>query len=226
MKKIILVLISILFFNILSFTQLTISTVVTNANPTTLSISGDTVELMLTTELLFSGSPIDTVAQVVYRIRTDTMESLGTPFRTVFGSSTFVGGILMDTVDFEYFPGEVRTGPINVIIIWPSLVEPSVGLDSIVEQVYFPFNVSIPLEEDALNFEVFPNPSNSIVLVSIHSSIGEVCCAELYNASGVCIAKYGNEINQISLSEFDSGVYILRVIASNNRVYHRKIIKY
>lgn len=89
---------------------------------------------------------------------------------------------------------------------------------------------SVPLgipttETNGVN--VYPNPSASFVNVSLATS--ETHVFELYDAAGKLIHTFSNSnaVNQIDMTNYENGVYILKVADANGTPVHtQRIVKY
>jgi len=96
-------------------------------------------------------------------------------------------------------------------------------------------NITIILEEIILSINdienekiisVFPNPSSEIINVSISNS--EIKSIEVFNILGEKIATFQlqNVSNtEIDISNLNSGVYLLRIFDTSNKITLKKIIK-
>ncbi len=69
--------------------------------------------------------------------------------------------------------------------------------------------------------KIYPNPTASVVKID---SKEKVKSYELYNISGQLIRK-GNQTKEISLDNFNSGLYILKITLENNQIFTQKVIK-
>ncbi len=73
------------------------------------------------------------------------------------------------------------------------------------------------------NFSIYPNPSQSGIF-SIHNTQAEPISISVYDLKGKNIATFNSVENQINLSPFASGVYILK-IKSGTKISVQKVIK-
>ena len=69
--------------------------------------------------------------------------------------------------------------------------------------------------------KIYPNPTTSIIKIDSNEKIKSF---ELYNISGQLIEK-GGKVEEISLENNASGVYIIKIILENNEVSVSKVIK-
>ena len=71
-----------------------------------------------------------------------------------------------------------------------------------------------------LNFKVYPNPANDFVTISLE---GELKSVEVYSLQGQKIVTSTN--SEINISNFTSGIYLIKVEDSNGNVSTQKIVK-
>jgi hypothetical protein len=89
---------------------------------------------------------------------------------------------------------------------------------------------SVPLgipTTDANGVKVYPNPAESFVNVSLATS--ETHVFELYDAAGKLIHTFSNSnaVNQIDMTNYENGCYILKVADANGTPVHtQRIVKY
>lgn len=69
--------------------------------------------------------------------------------------------------------------------------------------------------------KIYPNPTTSVIKID---SKGKVKSFELYNISGQLVKK-GGKVEEISLENSTSGVYIIKITLENNEVSISKVIK-
>jgi hypothetical protein len=81
--------------------------------------------------------------------------------------------------------------------------------------------------EEAANlvFQVFPNPFNENIMISIDSD--ENRRFEIVSIDGKLVqsGQINNQLNTISTSELGAGIYMLNVIDNNGRRFVQKIVK-
>ncbi len=71
--------------------------------------------------------------------------------------------------------------------------------------------------DEAIQFNVFPNPAKDIVSISSDQTIDEI---RIFDQMGKCILTEDHLFNKISLSTFSSGIYIIEIRSKGN--YFRK----
>ncbi len=92
--------------------------------------------------------------------------------------------------------------------------------------------LSIPLsvlgEEDfnTIQFMLYPNPTKDILNVVLPSNI-ENAKVEIYNVLGkkVLVNKLTNNFNKINVSNFNSGIYLIKIIADNKAYSVKQFVK-
>ena len=97
--------------------------------------------------------------------------------------------------------------------------------------MYGVVNVTDPLSVDEYNFiqlDVYPNPAIDIVNIKLNT-LNEDASLEIYNMLGKVVMKKSYDFNaeslSIDISEFATGVYILKVSSSESTSYKRFIKK-
>ncbi len=78
-------------------------------------------------------------------------------------------------------------------------------------------------ELESENINIFPNPADNFILINANESISLI---ELYNNKGQLLSK--NKTNgksfEFDISEFEAGIYFLRIETKNN-TFSKQIIK-
>ena len=97
--------------------------------------------------------------------------------------------------------------------------------------MYGVVNVTDPLSVDEYNIiqlDVYPNPAIDIVNIKLNT-VNEHADLEIYNMLGKVVMKKSYDFNaeslSIDISEFATGVYILKVSSSESTSYKRFIKK-
>jgi hypothetical protein len=78
------------------------------------------------------------------------------------------------------------------------------------------------MERGQNDLRVFPNPSSEIINLDILAS--KVQALEVYGSDGKRVAVYSN-INRIDISSFAQGVYHLRLVATDGKLYRKSLRK-
>jgi len=78
----------------------------------------------------------------------------------------------------------------------------------------------------AADLQVYPNPAKNSCTIELNTGTNETAVAQLYNLNGSLVKQFEIPANQttstLSLNEFESGVYLLKVV-SGNYVFNNKI---
>ncbi len=90
---------------------------------------------------------------------------------------------------------------------------------------YVPFNIPIGLTEEHIEkINIYPNPSNGYFFVDVQTT--EKINFAVYSATGrLIIQNVLPESKQISLEQFQSGVYFLRLKIGENHFFHKIIMQ-
>ena len=80
---------------------------------------------------------------------------------------------------------------------------------------------SVGIEENEVVFNIYPNPVNDKLVIETEATIEEIC---IYDAFGRLMEKV-NETTTIDVSEYNAGVYIMKVRTDNGEVVKRFVKK-
>lgn len=74
---------------------------------------------------------------------------------------------------------------------------------------------------------IYPNPTNGILNVSISSQLVENTSIEVYDGLGKLAIKenLSNDSNSINLSKLEDGIYIFKIINNNKTIKVGKVVK-
>ncbi len=83
-----------------------------------------------------TGNPDSLTGDIFYYYLTDSMQSVFAPPRVFLQDTVneLVTDLFLDTIPIDIQPNEIRTGPMNYIIIWPAMNVAVADTDSIVIQ--------------------------------------------------------------------------------------------
>ena len=83
--------------------------------------------------------------------------------------------------------------------------------------------VSVPEEFDADAVNVYPNPATNMLYISNC----EEGTAVIYSITGQEIEQYrlSGQLNDINVSNFENGLYIIKIVGNNNEVTIKKFLK-
>jgi len=98
--------------------------------------------------------------------------------------------------------------------------------------IQMPYEISIittitKTSGNSPTLSVFPNPSNSFMILKVESNYSDNLTYHLYDMSGKLIQKdkvEGNE-TQINISAFRTGAYLLKIVNRNKEIKTFRIIK-
>jgi hypothetical protein len=78
-----------------------------------------------------------------------------------------------------------------------------------------------------MQIDVFPNPTRDLLNIRVNDQMFENASYKLYNLSGQLLehANLGKYDNEISFSNYDPGVYFLKITIGSNNVRTIKVIK-
>lgn len=71
---------------------------------------------------------------------------------------------------------------------------------------------------------IFPNPTSDFVTVGINKSFGEINCVEFYNSFGQVVLT-SKQLNNIDISELQSGLYFIKVTGTKGLTAITKLQK-
>ena len=80
---------------------------------------------------------------------------------------------------------------------------------------------SVGIEENEVVFNIYPNPVNDKLVIETEATIEEIC---IYDAFGRLMEKV-NETTTIDVSEYNAGVYIMKVRTDNGEIVKRFVKK-
>jgi hypothetical protein len=83
--------------------------------------------------------------------------------------------------------------------------------------------ISVPEEFNADELMVYPNPARNVLYIEN----GENSTAIIYSITGQEMGQYrlDGQLNEINVSNFESGLYVIRIIGDNNEVSTQKFLK-
>jgi len=79
-------------------------------------------------------------------------------------------------------------------------------------------------EQSMLDFYLYPNPSTGIFQIQMNGYNNESIQIRVMNCSGQIILKKIIDFNQIDLTEYGNGLYLLQFIYRNGETFSRKVI--
>lgn len=89
----------------------------------------------------------------------------------------------------------------------------------------YTFDIALGVDENAINeIALYPNPTTGNVFLS-QNTVNEINSVEIYQLDGKLISVSKQFLDSISLSEFQSGVYLLKFNMENGSSFTKKIVK-
>jgi hypothetical protein len=86
-------------------------------------------------------------------------------------------------------------------------------------------DATLGINENLLNeFKIYPNPTTEQIFIS-EEFIDEISYIEISQLDGKIIKKIVSNFSSISLSEFQSGIYLLKLVNNNGTSATKKIVK-
>ncbi len=121
---------------------------------------------------------------------------------------------------YDYFTGD----SINIVDLQPILL-----LNAGEYRIYFDKKIidsSVDVQEmyDSYTVQVFPNPAKDILEIELPEN-KEIKNWTVFDINGQIIKKENNQNNKINISEINSGIYYIKIINSENKIFIIKFIK-
>jgi uncharacterized surface protein with fasciclin (FAS1) repeats len=100
------------------------------------------------------------------------------------------------------------------------------GVVHVIDAVLLPTTTSVSNENDFNSFEVFPNPSNGVINISMEGSDYNNSIVRVLNTTGERVAEFrsSNTKDIINVSNLDTGIYIVEFVVDDNRYYKRVVV--
>ena len=116
----------------------------------------------------------------------------------------------------------VLSGTTTVTNDYDVILRASDGLNDVLQEFTITFMVGIE-ELDADEVKVYPNPARNMLY--IENGVGGT--AVIYSVTGQHMGEYqlNDQSNEINVSNFNSGLYIIRIVGDNNEVITKKFLK-
>jgi len=208
------------------------------------AILGDSTNITIFCKFVTAATNADTTVfgNVFFRYQTNWMWEVNHDWREIIdnnpGWASYPMGINQFNCRFYCNPSPdvCRTGPVNVIIIWPALTSSTFHLVDSAD--YFLPNVDITtpmgIENQYMNYgsNVFPNPIAPMQVVYINSKYSaEIAEILIYNSLGQIInsKEFGNGENAkgyvLPTDHLSPGIYHLHIIYQDRKTEVVKFIK-
>ena len=209
------------------------------------AVLGDTTTITIVAKFISSITNTDTLifGNVFFRYQTNWMWDYNHDYTETMddnpGAQTVNPGNQIYTCPIYVNPNPnyFRTGPVNVIIIWPAFYNPAIPL---VDSAFYPLynqDVSLPAgfeEQGSSKFgsTVFPNPAQSMQLVFINSKYSQqIEKISIINTMGQTISSkefFNGEDSKgyvLPTEELRPGLYHIQLFYQDKKVEVVKFIK-
>lgn len=166
-----------------------------------------------------------------YYYLTDSMDSAGVPPRLINNDTInqWYVGTFSDILSIDIRPDEIRTTPVNLIVVWPAMINPEVAdTDSIVIQIGFDGFLGItPTPDHPRGNIVYPCPAMQYIYIRPEeiSLIKEI---HILSMEGKTINSFESEEFTSGFINIDSlalGTYLVELEYFDSKIIRTKIIK-
>jgi hypothetical protein len=214
------------------------------AQPRTLSISfisqlepliiNDTTDFKLTLGVHHSitSVPDSIFGDIFYYYQTDSMIATSTPPRIINNvvNNIWVHDGEIDTISIDIRPEEIRTDPINLIVVWPAMSNPNIEDSSgIAYQVFSEGFMGEPgMNMSSETNIIFPCPAIQFMHIK-PSEMNQIRQIDITGVNGSTIASYVcQEFNggYINLEGLPPGTYVVTLYYFDKRVIQTRMLKY
>ena len=198
-------------------------------------IINDTTNFQVSVGVINGASLPDTVTgDIFYWYLTDSMIMSSQPARKLeqdFVSELVPDGFI-DTIHIDIQPNEIRTTPVNLIILWPAMIDSSVSDTHSISMYVLPvgfLHVQTGINPPYSNTQnlIFPCPTLQYIYIR-HEELSSINKIIIYSMDGQAIATYENDEfknGMINLENFVIGNYLVELIYYNNEIVKTKILK-
>lgn len=128
----------------------------------------------------------------------------------------------------DYFSNSY--GSLSITLGEP-VVETFLGTSKILTQGFQQTKMDVvnieDLQDSKIEIEVFPNPTNNLLNIQVKNADDLKIRCKLYNSEGKLLLRHDSNLQEfnISMSQFESGSYYLRVSTNHKKLNALKIIK-
>lgn len=201
------------------------------------AVPGDytyTDSVQINTQVLITTNtdiPVDAIGNVRYYIQTDSMFLSSQPPRLIDHSvsDVFVSASTgyADFFKLDLQPYEMRSGPINVVIVWPSFVSTSFPIsDSLFRLVNVALISTVSLDPVASTIyhqlKPFPNPTTGLLQFPDEAKTN-IQHLRISDVSGTVWKEQQSAI--INLQDLPNGIYWIHVFWNNGNTSFYPVIK-
>jgi hypothetical protein len=212
------------------FTSTLSITSITQLEPIIMFDSTD-FSINLTATDSIGGGPDTILGDLLYYYLTDSMINAGAPARVINESpaNVLIGFTFTDTLTIDIRPDEIRTTPVNLIILWPAILNPAVA-DSVSDTILVQLDGFLGLKPDPVieNRQIiFPSPALQYIYIR-PEELGYIKEIEIFTLQGQLISHHAAEefrSGLIDLSHLASGNYLVKIHYVNQPPQQTKIQK-
>jgi hypothetical protein len=129
------------------------------------------------------------------------------------------------SINISYAPSTAVPDSFNIIMLSSAGYTPQVGSYILVDDLEFEYNNQNIAENDFSIFNLYPNPSNGIVNISINTN--QTAEILVYNSLGQLVHQENNvrQWTILDLTEQNKGLYFVKVNIDNNSYTQKVLIK-
>lgn len=174
--------------------------------------------------------PDSLTGDIFYYYRTDSMINSGAPAR-IFQQDAVIELVydqFIDTVLIDIRPDEIRTDPLNLIVIWPAMINPSVAdTDSIAFYVGFDGYFGIEEPTERLINPLYPLPAMEYLYVR-PSDADKIELIHITNMQGQTVMLVNrNQLSSgwIHVGSLPAGLYNATITYNNGQLQTTRILK-
>lgn len=177
------------------------------------------------------GAPDTVSGDLFYYYQTDSMINAGTPPRIINNdpASVLIAFSFNDTLTIDIRPDEIRTTPVNLIILWPAMLNPMIA-DSVCDSIeveLMGFLGLRPLAGKETQPVIFPCPALQYIYIQ-PEQLGQITEINLFTITGEFLSHYAPEdfrLGLIDIGHLAPGYYLVEVYYPNRLPRQIKIQK-
>lgn len=230
-RKYLLVIIAILgLFSTKIYSQATTLLYIDSVSILNPVVFGGTVDLAVQVRI---SAPVfgDTLTgDIYYYYQTDTMDSLGIPPIAIEQDSVseFLSDPFLDTIQIPIDNIHMKTGPLNLIVVWPAMIHPAVlDTDSIVFELPVEGYLGLDPPDEVKGNILYPLPAIHYLFIK-PDEIGEIQELFIMNLQGQIVDSYQPHHLQngyINIDHLSPGYYLAILQYKNGQRFNKKILK-
>jgi len=173
-----------------------------------------------------------TTGILFYYYLTDSMIDAGVPPRIIAPNSNavFINPIIVDTVPIDILPDEIKTDPVNLIILWPAISGFNTEVvDTDSAFIHVTVNGFLNTYQHASKKQelYYPLPAMQVLYIR-PDELALIERIRIYSLNGNVIKDYSKEefkSGQLDLYELSSGTYLVETEYTSGYKLNKKIIK-